>query len=200
MRIKSHWFKSETPKSAEDIASAAAFIIWRIAHNALKTMRAAHYELPPGPQYFAFLSEFLAFLTLGADRIAFRQRDPAWRVAFTTAVANRVGEILADNEADLLGGGVSGESKRRFIALVNARSVECADLGWSDEGPAYGFLRFLGHRIADVMQDADKTWSISQVIESEAPEAAETLVRGMAGLLDTTPRHRAKGAGVARGE
>ena len=50
------------------------------------------------------------------------------------------------------------------------------------------------------MQDADKTWSISQVIESEAPEAAETLVRAMAGLLDATPRSRAKGAGAARGE
>jgi hypothetical protein len=200
MRIKSHWFKSEAPKSAEDIASAAAFIIWRVAQNALKTMRAAHFELPPGPQYFAFLSEFLAFLILGADRIAHRQRDAAWRVAFTTAVANRVGEILADNEADLLGGEAPGECKRRFIALVNARSAECADLAWTDEGPAYGFLRFLAHRIADVMQDADKTWSISQVIESEAPEAAETLVRGMAGLLDTTPRRRAGSAGAARGE
>jgi hypothetical protein len=200
MRIKSHWFKSETPKSAEDIASAAAFIIWRVAQNALKTMRAAHYELPPGPPYLAFLSEFLAFLTVGADRIAYRQRDAEWRVAFTTAVANRVGEILADNEADLLGADAPGECKRRFVALVNARSAECADLAWTDEGPEYGFLRFLGHRIADVMQDVDKTWSISQVIESEAPEAAETLMRGMAGLLDTTPKRRAQRAAATSGE
>jgi hypothetical protein len=111
-----------------------------------------------------------------------------------------VGEILADNEADLLGAQAQGECKRQFIALVNARSAECADLDWTDEGPAYGFLRFLGHRIADVMQDADKSWSIAQVIESEAPEAAETLVRGMAGLLDTTPRRRAKGAVATSGE
>jgi hypothetical protein len=200
MRVKSQWFKSETPKSAADIASAAAFIIWRVAQNALKTMRAANFELPPGPQYFAFVSEFLAFLTLGADRIAYRARDADWRVAFTTAVANRVGEILADNEADLLGADAPGECKRRFVALVNARSAECADLAWTDAGPDYGFLRFLGHRIAEVMQDADKTWSISQVIERQAPEAAETLVSAMAGLLDATPRTRTRGAGATRGE
>lgn len=200
MRVKSHWFKADTPKSAEEIAGAAAFVIWRIAQNALKTMRAARYELPPGAQYFAFVSEFLAFLAVGADRIAYRERDAVWRVAFTTAVANRVGEILADNEADLLGAKAPGECKREFVALVNARMEETASLDWTRAGPDYGFLRFLGHRIADVMQDVDKTWSISQVIESEAPEAAETLVRAMAGLLDVTPRPRRTGAGGARGE
>lgn len=200
MRVKSHWFRSETPKSADEIAGAAAFIVWRIAQNALKTMRAANYELPPGPQYFAFAAEFLAFLTLGADRIAYREHDAGWRVAFTTALANRVGEILADNEADLLGARTPGEIKRAFVALVNVRAAETAGLDWNEAGPAYGFLRFLAHRIADVMQEADKTWSISQVIESEAPEAAETLVRAMAGLLDTTPRARRAGAGGSRGE
>ena len=64
MRIKSHWFRSDRPKSPEEIAGAAAFIAWRVAQNALKTMRSAKYELAPGPQYFAFLSEFLTFLTL----------------------------------------------------------------------------------------------------------------------------------------
>ena len=200
MRVKSHWFKAETPKRADEIADAAAFIIWRIAQNALKTMRAARYELPPGPQYFAFVSEFLAFLTLGADRIAYRERDADWRVAFTTAAANRVGEILGDNEADLLGARASGEAKREFVALVNARAAETASLDWTEAGPDYGFLRFLGHRIADVMQQEDKTWSIAQVIESEAPEAAETLMRAMAGLLDSTPRTRRAGAGGTRGE
>ena len=38
---------------------AAAFIVWRIAQNSLKTMRAARFDLPPGPRYFAFMAEFL---------------------------------------------------------------------------------------------------------------------------------------------
>jgi hypothetical protein len=200
MRIKSHWFRPTTPKSPQEIAGAAAFIAWRIAQNALKTMRAARFELEPGPQYFAFLAEFLVFLTLGADRIAHARGDEAWRVAFTTAMANRVGEILADNESGLLGATAPGDIKGRFIDQVNACAAECADLGWDDEGPAYGFLRYLGHRVAEAMADRDRTWAISQVIEVEAPEAAATLRRGMAGLLDDAPRSRQRSASVATGE
>jgi hypothetical protein len=200
MRIKSHWFKAGTPKSPQEIASAAAFIIWRVAQNSLKTMRAARFELPPGPQYFAFLAEFLTFLTLGADRLAHARGDEAWRVAFTTAVANRVGEILAENESDLLGAATAGDVKRQFIDRVNACAAECAGMGWSSEGPAYDFLRWLGHRVAAVMDEHDRTWAISQVIEVEAPEAAETLHRAMAGLLDATPRSRQRSARANAGE
>jgi hypothetical protein len=190
MRVKSTWFKAEAPKSPQEIASAAAFIIWRVAQNSLKTMRAANFELPPGPQYFAFLSEFLTFLTLGADRLAHARGDEAWRVAFTTATANRVGEILAENESGLLGAATPAGIKRRFIDLVNDCAADCAGFDWTAEGPGYDFLRWLGHRVAAVMEQHDKTWAISQVIEVEAPEAAETLHRAMAGLLDPAPRTR----------
>ncbi len=200
MRIKSHWFKPAAPKTPEEIAGAAAFIGWRVAQNALKTTRAAGFELPPGPRYFAFLTEFLVFLVVGADRIAHARGDEAWRVAFTTAMGNRVGEILAENEADLLGGTSAGEIKRQFIDAVNAGAAECAAFGWDDAGPAYDMLRHLGHRVADVMDERDRTWAVSQVIEVEAPEAAETLARGMAGLLDPTPRTRSRSAHAAAGE
>jgi hypothetical protein len=199
MRIKSHWFRADRPKSPEEIAGAAAFIAWRVAQNALKTMRAAKYELPPGPGYFAFVAEFLAFLTLGADRIAFRRDDHAWRVAFTTAMANRVGEILAENESALVGTQSAADIKRRFVEMVNACADECADCTWDDRGPDYGFLRYLGHRVAAVLDERDRTWAISQVIEVEGPDAAANLLRGMQGLLDPTPRRRDRTA-HAKGE
>jgi hypothetical protein len=194
MRIKSRWFRAGQARSPEEIAGAAAFIAWRIAQNALKTMRAAGYDLPPGPHYFAFVAEFLAFLTLGADRVACRRGDEAWRVAFTTAMANRVGATLAENESDLLGAASAADVKRGFIALVNERAAECAGFDWTDDGPDYSFLRFLGHRIADVLPERDRTWAISQVIEVEAPDAAASLQRGLAGLLDETPRQRERSA------
>lgn len=193
MRIKSHWFRSDRPKTPEEIAGAAAFIAWRVAQNALKTMRAAHYDLPPGKRYFSFVAEFLVFLTLGADRIAYRRGDAAWRVAFTTAMANRVGAILAENESDLLGAQTVGDVKQRFIGLVNECAAECAGFEWDDTGPDYAFLRFLGHRVAAVMDERDRTWAISQVIEVEAPDAAALLQRGLAGLLDDAPRSRERG-------
>ena len=149
MRIKSHWFKPGTEKGATEIASAAGFIVFRIAQNALKHMRGAGYELPPGAPYFAFLAEFLAFLTLCADRIAHARGDEAWRVEFTTAMANKVGGYLADNQADLLAGDSLEGYKQRFIALVNERSVDYAGFRWTDEGPEYGFVRCFGHCVAE---------------------------------------------------
>lgn len=199
MRIKSHWFRSDRPKTPEEIAGAAAFIAWRVAQNALKTMRAAHYDLPPGKRYFSFVAEFLVFLTLGADRVAYRRGDGAWRVAFTTAMANRVGEILAQNESDLLGAESVGDVKRRFVDLVNECAAECAGFEWDDAGPDYAFLRFLGHRVADLMDERDRTWAISQVIEVEAPEGIEMLQKAMAGLLGEAPRRPRRAAG-AQGE
>lgn len=197
MRIKSQWFREDAQKGAADIAGAAAFIVWRVAQNALKNMRNAGYELPPGLPYFAFLAEFLAFLVAAADRIAYLRRDAEWRVEFTTATANRVGETLAGNEADLLGID-AGEGKRRFIALVNERAADYADYGWSDAGPEYGFIRGFGHFISDTLPEADdRSWAISQVIEVEAPDAAALLQRGLAGLLDDTPRRRERAARTA---
>ena len=200
MRIKSHWFKPGTEKGATEIAGAAGFIVFRIAQNALKRMRGAGYELPPGAPYFAFLAEFLAFLTLCADRIAHARGDEAWRVEFTTAMANKVGGYLADNEADLLGGDSPEGYKKRFIALVNERSADYAGFRWTDEGPEYGFVRCFGHCVAATMQAHDQTWAISQVIECEAPEAVDLMRGAIAGLLDPAPRRRSRGQAGARGE
>jgi hypothetical protein len=199
IRIKSHWFKDGAAKTATEIASAAAFIVFRVAQNALKNMRNAGYELPPGASYFAFLAEFLAFLTLAADRIAWRRGDEAWRVEFTTAVANKVGEFLADNEADLLGADSAQTCKRRFIALVNERSADYAEFHWTDEGPDYGFLRCFGHCVAATMAAHDQSWAVSQLIEAEAPAAVEMLQKAMGGLLDPAPRPARRAAGT-RGE
>ena len=199
MRIKSQWFREDAQKGAAEIASAAAFIVWRVAKNALENMRRAGYGLPPGPPYFAFLAEFLAFLVAAADRIAYLKRDAAWRVEFTTATANRVGETLAGNEADLLGADPDA-AKRRFIALVNERATDYADHGWSEAGPEYGFIRGFGHFVSDTLPEAgDRSWAISQVIEVEAPEAIEMLQKAMAGLLGEAPK-RARRAAGAMGE
>lgn len=199
MRVKSHWFRDEAGKSAADIASAAAFIVWRVAQNSLRNMRSAGYELAPGPDYFAFLAEFLAFLVACADRIAYARRDAQWRIEFTTAVANRVGETLGANMADLIGADAAA-AKRRFVELVNERAVDYADHDWTAEGPSYGFVRAFGHAVSETMAvERDRRDAISQVIEVEAPEAVEMLGRAMAGLLGEAPR-RARRAATASGE
>ena len=55
MRVKSRWFKGDREKSPQEIAGAAAFILWKIAQNALKNMRSADFDIEAGPQYFDYL-------------------------------------------------------------------------------------------------------------------------------------------------
>ena len=50
-----------------------------------------------------------------------------------------------------------------------------------------------------VMEAHEQTWAVSQMIDSEAPEAMELLTRAMAGLTDTIAAPAARG-GSARGE
>jgi hypothetical protein len=198
MRVNSRWFDAGTERSAGEIGGAAAFIAFRVARNAQNRLRRAGFALPSDATYFAVLAEFLACLVCAADRVAQRRGDAAWRVAFVTALANRAGAILAENEAELLGGEDAARRKERFIALVNARTVDYAACGWRD-GPDYDFLRCAGHRIGDAMAPGERTWAVSQVIEIEAPEAIGTLRRALCGLLDRSPR-RAPAREATRGE
>ena len=201
MRVKSQWFKSETPKSATEIAGAAAFIVFRIAQNSLKNMRHARFELPPGATYFAFLAEFLAFLTLVADRIAHgrgdervagRVHDGAGQSRRRVPRRQRVRACWARTPPD--------EVKRRFVALVNARSADYSDCRWSDAGPDYAFLRCLGHRVAEVMERHEQTWAVSQVIDSRGARRPPRRCSGRWPACWTTRRGGGERGARATGE
>src|ERR1035438_6139050 len=103
MRIKSQWFRPQTPKTPQQTASALAFIVWRLAENMLKQMRSARFDIDVGLPYFAFMREVLVFLIQVVDRMAFERMPATTRAEFTTALVRRVAEILEDSENDLLG-------------------------------------------------------------------------------------------------
>lgn len=203
MRIKSQWFSSERARSPAEIAGASAFIAWRLAQHVLRNMRRADFEIRPGAQYFDFLAEWLIFLIQIADRIAYERLGAKRREAFVTALANRVGEILADNRDELLGapdGGSEADThKRRFIDLLNLRSADYADFEFTARGIDYGFLRYLADRLSHVVDARDAPWVRDQVMEIEAPDAVALIRKGMAGLLDDAPRPAARHA-VLRGD
>lgn len=189
MRIKSHWFKEGRQHPPEELAGAVAFTISRIAVNALQNTRNAKFEIAVGPQYFAFLGEFLIFLILVADRIAYRQFDADGRAAFTGTLANRVGETYAENESRLLGGDCDA-CKQRFIDRLNQRSGEYADFGYDENGPSFHFSRYLGYCIEQVMDEADSFWVIDQMTSIAAPESVEMVEKTMKNLSETEPRVR----------
>jgi hypothetical protein len=183
MRVKSNWFRGGQAKTPQENASAVAFIAWRSADNALKNMRRADFDIEVGPQYFAFLSEFLIFLVLVADRIAYRRMSDEDRVLFTGTVANRAGETLADNWSELLGGEMAAH-KATFIERLNQRAGEYAEYEYGEDGPSFSFLRHFGYALQEMMAERDKTWVIDQVMAIDAPEAVATLEKAVRGLFD----------------
>lgn len=190
MRIKSQWFKTDTPKTPQESAGVMAFIVWRVAHNALAQMRGARFDIDIGPPYFAFMREWLVFLIQIVDRMAHARMGVDERTAFTTALVRRVADHLADNENNLLGAPPPGQdsSQARFIDLFNLLSLHYAEFGHDAEGPDFAFMRYLGHRIEALMPKKDQHWVVDQVMAIEAPEAVEMLQRSLQGVLSTEPR------------
>lgn len=187
MRIKSHWFKSEREKAPQEIAGALAFTIWRIADNALKNTRKANFEIAIGPQYFSFLTEFLVFLIQVADRIAYRQLSAEARFAFTSALANRVAETLAENQSRLMGDSIAVH-KQHFIDKLNQRAGEYADFNYGSDGPDFAFTRYLAYCMREVMDEKDVEWVIDQMMSIEAPEAVDMVEKTMRDLYETGPK------------
>jgi len=187
MRIKSNWFNSERKHTPEELAGALSFVVYRIADNALKKTRSAKFEIAIGEQYFAFLTEFLLFSIMVADRIAYRRLTEEQRFVFTSTLANRVAETHAENESRLLGGELA-ECKRRFIDQLNVRSGEYAEFNYTENAPEFAFLRYLAYCMSDIMDDKDSAWIIDQTMSIEAPEAVEMLEKTFRNLLDPEPR------------
>jgi len=199
MRLKTHWFKPDQPKSVEQRASAVGFIVWRIARNMLDRMRKAGFDIDIGPPYFAFMREVMVFLVQVADRIAYARQAGDARAAFTTALVLRVADFLEENEADLLGPAPDGEAsyRDRFIDLFNEVTTHYAEFGYGDDGPDFGFRRYLGSRVEPLLPEKDRRWVLDQVIDIEVPEAVALIERGMDGVFSTeqrATRHSALGA------
>jgi hypothetical protein len=190
LRVKSTWFRPGRPKSPEAMADALAFITWRVAQNMLKSMRKADFDIDPGPQYFEFLAEALAFAIQVAWRLVYPRYDEAGRIAFMTELAHRTGEELAENRSRLLGDLDPATIKARYIEVLNRRFEEYAPFGHGPEGPDFAFHRYFASLLAELMPEKDRRWTYDQVIAIEGPEAAAHVAKSVAGLFDDSPARR----------
>ncbi len=186
IRIKSNWFKAGREHTPAELAGAVSFVAWRISDNALNNTRKADFEIAIGPQYFAFLTEFLIFTIQVADRIAYRKLPAEGRAIFTSALANRVADTYAENESRLMSGTV-GECKQRFIERLNQQADGYADFEYGEDGPSFNFIRYLGYCMDGIMDAKDSGWIIDQMMSIEAPEAVEMLEKTMRGILEAEP-------------
>lgn len=183
IRVKSSWHRGARKKTPQEIAGAFAFIVWRISDNTLKNVRRADFDIEIGPQYFAFLREFLIFLVMVADRIVYEKLNEQDRMDFTGALANRVAEHMAENQGEWLGGSLR-EYKDSFIDALNQRAGEYADYHYNGKDNSFSFMLHLGQCMKEVVDEKDKTWVVDQMMAIEAPEAIGMVEKAMVGLFD----------------
>ncbi len=187
MRVKSGWFKREKARTPEEIASALAFISWRLALNALKNVRRSQFDVEVGPTYFNFLSEMLVFLIQISDRIAYRVFSPEERNRFTQTMARHISDTLSGNQNDLLDHDPV-LVRSEFISMLNHRSEGYAEYPYDPDGMNFGLARYLGSLIEPILDPEDRLWIRDQIMSIEVPEAVSTLEKAMARMMDQSEK------------
>lgn len=205
-RLKTQWFRHGDGRGAGQQASAAAFIVWRIARHTLDRTRHAGFDVDIGAPYFRFLREVLVFLAAVADRIAHARLQPQQRAEFTPAMVHHLARILQDSEDDLMGPAPAGQPSNAdsFIDLFNELARHYAEFGADPLAsgepagftPDFAFLRYLGVRLEATVPPHDRRWVQDQVIACEAPDAAAMLQKSLADLF-APPVRRARRAAVS---
>ncbi len=199
VRIRSHFHK-EGQRTPTALASVVAMLAWKLAIDAIKRMRGAQYDIDIGGPYFDFVCEFLIFMALAADRIAYRQLSPEARAAFTTALAIRLAEIMEENSYMLPAGAAAGERRGYFLELFNRRSGEYAEFDYGPTGPDFGFKRYFAACLREVLPEKDQLWVVDQAMEIESPAALAALDKTLAGLFSPATGGRRRERAAADGE
>lgn len=183
LRIKSHWWNEEQERSIREIAGALAFIAWRLSVEKAVNLHCERFVYEDDKQRMAVIQEYLLFLIQIADRQSHAILDDEERRVLITGLAAKAVEHVQDNCRDLFG---TGDYGRPFIALLNQRSEEYAQLHFDDEGPSYPFLRHLGYEIQRVMGENDENrWVIDQVMDKDGWDAYKQFSRAFENLFDT---------------
>ena len=182
LRIKSHWMNDGRERSLPEIASALAFIAWRIALDKAINLHCERFVYASDAQRLDVIQEYLAFLLQIADRLAYGRLCDADRQTLINAFAGKLCGHVQDNSEDLLGPGDYGHP---FIARLNERADDYAACQFDDDRPGYALLRHLGFAIQTWMGEArENRWVIDQVMDHDGPDAYRTFARAFADLFD----------------
>jgi hypothetical protein len=182
-RTHSRWHDEGIEHSLEEIAGALAYLAWKTAKDRAINLHGENFVYDSDAQRLAVIREYLCFQVQVVDRLAHRiLADQTLRQPLITGIALRIADYMQDNGTDMLG---PGDYRGEFIRAFNTRSQDYAELGFSEDGPSYPFLRHLGFEIQGVMGERrENRWVIDQVMDQDGPEIARQLTRVLADLLD----------------
>ncbi len=182
VRVRSQ-FHAPGQRSPATLASVVAALGWKLAIDAIGRMRKADYDIDVGRPYFDFVCEFMVFIAVAADRVAFARLEADKRVEFTTALVRRMAGLVEENNGMLLGEAAPGDCERHIIELFNRRSGEYAEFDYGPDGPDFGFKRLFAACLREILPEKDRLWAVDQVMDIEVPEAIKALHRTLAGLF-----------------
>ncbi len=175
VRIKSHWHKEERERSTAETAGAIAFNGWRIAMDKAMVLHSERFIYDSDEQRLGVIQEYLIFQIQIVDRLVHDRLDQEQRTELITSLVGRLAEHVQENSIELLG---DGDYRSPFIAKFNRRSQEYSELGFTDEGPSYPFMRHLGFEIQQIMGLEDENrWVIDQVMDKDGLEVYKQLKR-----------------------
>ena len=195
VRVRTVWFKKDGERSAEEIATAVASTVWRVADKAVDNLGRENYDIITPARGFKLIAEFIAFLTHYCDRMAYASLTPERRVAVLQAISNRLGEVMEENIISVVGPDPNRNYKAEFIDFLNRRVNDYAQFDFpDDEKASFPALRFLGLQIREEMGDNDKTWIMDQIMDIEMPEMMGTVRKSFKGLLSDAPVKRGFGS------
>ncbi len=181
VRIKSQWHDEDAERSLEEVAGAIAFNGWRIAMDRAINLHGQQFIYDTDQQRLAVIAEYLIFQVQIVDRITHDRLDSEGRQTLITSLALRLAEHMQENSSELLG---PGDHATAFIERLNRRSAEYAELGFTDEGPSYPFMRHLGFEIQQIMgASQENRWVIDQVMDKDGPEVYKQLKRILRNLF-----------------
>jgi hypothetical protein len=188
-RVKTVWFKKEGERPAEEVATALATTIWRMADRAIDNLSRADYDIITPQRGFKIIGELSAFAVHYIDRLVFERMNDAKRGELVSAVGVRVAEIMEDNILDHTEGvkDPDYDYQQGYIDMLNARMTEYAHYDFPDDRPSFQALRFLSLQIREGMEARDQTWIQDQIMDIEMPEILGTVKKQVDGFYPTNP-------------
>lgn len=186
-RVKTTWFKKEGERPAEEIASALATTIWRMADRTIDNLSKADFDIVTPQRGFKIIGELTAFAVHYVDRLIFPRMSDEARGEVISALGVRLAEVMEDNILEFTEGVKDAEYdyQQGYIDMLNSRMTEYAHYEFPDDRPSFQALRYLSLQIRDDMEKSDQTWIQDQIMDIEMPEILGTVKKQVDGFYPT---------------
>jgi len=179
--IKTRWRKKGA-RSLEERAGVIGANLWKLSLEIFKHMEKEGFRFGSDRLVTRVLGEFIAFLVQLVDRRVYGTLSEDDRATLVRAVVDHLAATMENNQLDLFGPAESGDYRKPFIDMLNARFEDYAGFDYPGGEPGYPCLRYFATQVSDAMASGDNKWVVEQMIDTEAPE----MVRLVGKLVEQT--------------